>query len=665
VSKQARVHVPDPFAYRPDIDGLRAIAVTSVVAYHAGIKSLAGGFTGVDIFFVISGFLIGGHIYREAVLGKFSFADFYARRARRIVPALVFMLACTFVAGVLMLTPIELRQLGQEAVAAILGLSNVLYYSSTDYFAPPADRNPLLMTWSLGVEEQFYLLFPILMLAVIRWWRRALLPVLAILSLASLVGSLVLIRHDPNAAFYLLPPRAWELGLGAWLAIIEQREPTPLPRAAVEVGAASGVLALLAGLFFYRPEFGFPGWFALIPTLGTAMLIGTRTSTINRVLLGAKPMAAIGLVSYSWYLWHWPVLYFYRLFATPAGIVPIAALILGTLGCGYLSWRFVERPFRQRTVGRGQVLIRYAGLIGVIAAAGFLFYKTNGWIGRLPAEARPMATMAMSARADECLAPYGARTLRDPARCLPSSGGKPRLIIWGDSHAAAISPGFQDLAQRSGLAFGQMTKSSCPPLTGAAMPNQTHASHLSECLSYQQAAMDYLRAHPEITTVVLTGYWSSDMDPRGSAGPVPLATALDRTITAIEAMGKRVVLVQDVPIFMFDPYARVVGDHLALRAALSRLANAPAGMRATDVERRGDPARPIVAAALVTHPRVQLIDPYRNLCNRFGCAFAAPGTLYYSDVQHLVAAGANEALKGVTLQEATVPLADPATSAGR
>jgi hypothetical protein len=154
------------------------------------------------------------------------------------------------------------------------------------------------------------------------------------------------------------------------------------------------------------------------------------------------------------------------------------------------------------------------------------------------------------------------------------------------------------------------------------------------------------------------------MDPRGSAGPVPLATALDRTITAIEAMGKRVVLVQDVPIFMFDPYARVVGDHLALRAVLSRLANAPAGMRATDVERRGDPARPIVAAALVTHPRVQLIDPYRNLCNGFGCAFAAPGTLYYSDVQHLVAAGANEALKGVTLQEATVPL-DPATSAGR
>ncbi len=628
----------DPSTYRPDIDGLRAVAVSAVVLFHAGYTGVAGGFTGVDIFFVISGYLIGGHIFAEMSAGTFTFANFYTRRVRRILPALFAMLMACFLAGALVMTPEEYRELGKEAVASVYAVSNLLFYSGGGYFAPAADLKPLLMTWSLAVEEQFYIIFPFVMMVLLRVRRRRALAILLILSLLSFAGSLVLLERDATAAFYLLPTRAWELAVGAALALHEKRlHGKPMTVAVTEGLAAVGAALLVAGIFCYVPATPFPGWFVLLPTLGAAALLATRGSVVNRWLLAPRPMQFLGRVSYSFYLWHWPVFYFNRILGGE-GTSPVFLIALA-LGLGILSWRFVEQPLRRRVLSERAVLVRYFGVALAVAGIGAGIYLLGGLPQRLSAQARAFAAEARVAKSNPCLAPYGTATLRNLDVCmLPAAPDQARVVVIGDSHGSSIAPGVAARSRQAGLAFGQLTKSSCPALNGYSTDPSDRRGHRAECLAFQRAAFTYVASHPEVATVVLASFWSSDFALKDAQErPVALQPALEATIGWLRARGKRVVLVQDAPTLRFDPYARVIGDLIPVRRMFG--GGEGGNSIAPLAQVIPDAARPLIAAA-GRATGTAVIDPHASLCTPAGCAYRNAGHLYYFDFQHLTAAGA-------------------------
>lgn len=638
-------------AYRPDIDGMRAIAVLAVVVFHAGFPGLLGGFVGVDVFFVISGYLIGGQVFREAVAGEFRFSRFYARRVRRILPALYALLAVLFGLGALLLTPLELRELGKESFAAVFGASNLLFYTAGGYFDPASDHLPLLMSWSLGVEEQFYIIFPILVLLCLRIRPRLFMPILIAGTLVSFAGSIVLTHLNPKAAFYLLPTRAWELGLGAILALSERRSSSwTAPRPVVDIAAVAAVAALAAAMALYRPAVAFPGWYALIPTLAAAILIATPGSLINRKILSCRPFVFIGKISYSWYLWHWPLFFLNRVLAPDGkGLPPLALLVLSLIPAA-ASWRWVEQPFRRRVLGEKTVLARYGVVAALIALPALLFFVTDGWPGRFSPAVRQMSRTVSEARADPCLAPYGAVSPQDPATCLPASAG-PRVLVLGDSHGSAIAPGFKARAAREGYGFGQITKSSCPPLWGFAREVPGRTGHFAQCQAFQREAFAYVERHPEIQVVVLASYWSSDMTLTGDTGAsVPLADALGATVARLTAIKRRVILVDDVPTFRFDPYSRVVGDMIPARAAVQRwFARTPGVFTARGGQMFDDPATPVLRSAANGQAGVTFFDTKARLCGQEGCRYGAPDTLYYFDFQHLTTTGAGVATNGFAL----------------
>ncbi|MGK2910283.1 MAG: acyltransferase family protein [Sphingobium sp.] len=638
-------------AYRPDIDGLRAIAVTAVVLYHAALPGLPGGFVGVDIFFVISGFLIGGQIFREGREGRFSYAEFYARRARRILPAFLTLLAICYVVGVLALTPMELKEFGKEAFAAVLAASNILFYSGGGYFAPDADRNPLLMTWSLGVEEQFYIIFPLILLLLLR--QRIVSPLwgIVLLSILSFAGSLVLMHVQPTAAFYLLPTRAWELGIGAALAVagIARGEPLRL-RGPLGNAVALGALLLLGiAIAAYTPDIAFPGWYVLLPTVATGALILTPGTIVNRTLLGNPAMQFIGKISYSWYLWHWPVFYLNRILEAPQGGWHGVMLVLVTLLLAVLSWRFVETPLRRRVLPQRTVLWRYALACLLVALPGAALYKSGGWIGRLLDPAEAMALDARTSQEGICLARYGATRFRNVQTCLPPKGPESMLAVLGDSHADAISHGFRKRAEVAGLTTAVLTKSSCAPLLGYALKMDGRPEHHGECIDYQARAFAAVARRPDIHVVVLAGYWrqllaSPLIGKDGSEST--LEAALGASVDYLRARGKTVVLVQDVPSFEADPYALVIGAQMPARVALASVLS---GTKATGTLAlpETDPSRTVIKR-LAQKPGVVLWDPHRMLCQELKCAVAGEG-LYYSDAQHLTIAGAIAATKALNI----------------
>jgi peptidoglycan/LPS O-acetylase OafA/YrhL len=333
--------------YRPDIDGLRAIAVLSVVAYHAFPHAARGGFTGVDVFFVISGYLISGLIFEDLRRGRFSFLRFYARRFRRIFPALIVMLAACLVYGAVALAPDEFRELGKQAAAGAGFSSNLLQWSQAGYFDQQATSKPLLHLWSLGVEEQFYFAWPIILVMLYGRARRFA-YVCGSLLLLSFALNLWLTQVSPSAAFYLPLPRFWELLCGSLLAHAarsrraesdggDARDPGNGVSGAADRRAVAGLALILGGFFWIDAERAFPGWWALLPAVGTTLLISAPQAWLNRKLLSWAPLVFVGLISYPLYLWHWVLLTFARIAnfgEDPERAVRFAAIALSSV----LAW---------------------------------------------------------------------------------------------------------------------------------------------------------------------------------------------------------------------------------------------------------------------------------------------------------------------------------------
>lgn len=461
--------------YRAEIDGLRAVAVLPVIMFHAGVTAFSGGFVGVDVFFVISGYLITTIIAGEIEDGRFSIQRFYERRARRILPALfLVMLVCIPFAWAWML-PEQLKNFAQSIVAVNLFASNVLFWKESGYFEPAADDKPLLHTWSLAVEEQYYVFFPLALLLLWRFGRNPTFALIVVGAAVSFALSEWLWQKDPQAAFYLIPTRAWELFAGSICALLlHHRRPVHNNWL-----AGAGLLLIVGSFVAYDAATPFPGTFALAPVLGTTLIIlfAARETIVGR-LLSTRVLVVIGLMSYSAYLWHQPLFAFARLRTIYAPTLWLMlALAAASLGLAYLSWRFVEQPFRRSKPGRW----RQAAFVGGALAASSAFvgfglfgHLTDGFGRRID----PLVVTYLEAADDtnpyfsRCMhsvdrgEPFPALPVEDcvfPATIKAQAG---RTLILGDSHANAIAFPLMERLRASGYEVTQLTTIGCAPFPG-------------------------------------------------------------------------------------------------------------------------------------------------------------------------------------------------------
>ena len=546
--------------YRPDIDGLRALSVIAVILYHAGVPGFRGGYIGVDVFFVISGYLITQQLIQPASGGiRQRLATFYLRRARRILPALFAMLATVAVAAWLWLLPFDLVLVGKYVALNALMLGNLAGYTDFGYFVAGAPLRPLLHLWSIGVEEQFYLLYPLFVLLVLHKWPSHLRSILSFLAAASLALCLYGSYRMPVATFYLMPTRGWELGAGALLALGLWRAPRSL--IANEWAALLALSALIACVTLYEPGMRYPGLFTLPVCVATLFLIASNAHSHSRVgrLLSVGPLVWVGLASYSLYLWHAPVIVFFRyclLHEPRAGELALAGALIVFLAAA--SWTLIERPVRTRRVLRSNRTFVHAAWIfaALLLGTGIVLWRSEGFAGRLPPniERYTRAENGYSTQALRCLN-RGEASIQagDLCRFGPDDATRPKVLVWGDSHALAMFRAYENYATREGFALYFAIHSACRPLLGVTGSNALKTSEA--CASFNASMTHAIeRIDPDI--IVLNSFWMYDgthpvlaSDPAASGRGEAFEAALKRTVQQIGRPGRRICVLHDSPLY--------------------------------------------------------------------------------------------------------------------
>lgn len=629
--------------YRPDIDGLRAIAVLAVVLYHAAPGLLPGGYTGVDVFFVISGFLITRLIDAEMREGRFSFAQFWLRRVRRLVPALLVVCAVSAAFAWALLLPAGFRDFGQSLVAAALFLSNLLFWTESGYFDAAATTKPLLHTWSLAIEEQFYLIFPAIFVLLMRRSRRAVVVGLCVLWALSFWAAWRTSITDPSLAFYAPHTRMWELLTGALLALAMPH--LALSRRAAEVAGLLGLAALAATFAGLSPTPLFPGPGALLPCLGAALLIASagRGTRLGRALSSPGPVG-IGLISYSLYLWHWPALVFAGIYANRSlTAAETAGVLAAALVASALSWRFVEQPVRRgNALASSRHLLAVAGTGAAAALALGLFAHGSGGIpGRWsPATLRIAEGDGLLHDRRDCH--FAEEKATTDELCRRGAGGPPQVLLLGDSHADMYAPVLFPLLKERGLAGIQLTDSQYLPV-----PGWERAGLAGRYAGNGRLIEAILAREPTLRTVFLGQYWTQALDYplRPGSGPYRDGPA------AVEAaLGDLVRRYPDHRFILIGPVPEGpnLGPEAAARAAASGRDVPETGRAAT--ERHARRAIAMLERLARRHPNVELLPLIPALCGRETCAAASAEGLLYRDNDHLSVHGA--ALAEASLHDA-------------
>jgi len=592
-----RIEPAPALRYRPDVDGLRAIAVIAVVVYHAFPRLVPGGFIGVDVFFVISGYLITQIIVTDLDRGTFSFAEFYARRVRRIFPALIVVLLVTLAAGIAILLPDELTSLARNAIAGALSSSNLMLLSEVGYFDLDAHAKPLLHLWSLGIEEQFYLAWPLALWACPRRWRLGLVGGIIILSFGLNVA---LVKTHAAATFYLPFTRAWELMAGAAITgvtIPSQR----LRTLAAGIGFCFGI-----AFFLFDARMAFPGWAALVPVTGTALTILGEGAPFSRLVLSHRWTVSLGRISYPLYLWHWPLLAFAQLYLLrPLTPTETIIVLCAALSLAWITYQWIERPIRFRRHGVPVMPLAAMAAIPVVALAALLFPP------QLPAAIQHLLMLppvGAGMRIHACM-------LNDDDKdfapeCIEHK--RPLIAIWGDSTAGALVPGFQRLQAQRDFGLAQLTVSSCPPLL-------VKSYNVSDnCLTKNREIVRRLdQARPDI--VILHALWTTNS---GELRP---------TIDALRDLGARVVILGYVPVWRgglpnaVAAYYRRTGGVIPERSHV--FAETPP---------EGPEWMSRVAAELDT----EYVSMREILCNSDGCLTRIGNDLTTRDWLHLTPSGA-------------------------
>ena len=638
-----------PTGYRPDIDGLRAFAVTVVVLYHAAPDWLRGGFAGVDAFFVISGFLITRILLSESVVAgerRGALSTFYARRIRRLFPALVVVSAASLALGALFLLPADYAQLGRHTAAGAAFVANLVLWQDVNYFAGVAEAKPLLHLWSLGIEEQFYLLWPFLLWLPPRR-RGVLLWVLGGVTLASLIASGWLSVKDPTAGFYAPWSRFWELGAGGLLAVwsLGRDGQTPGPSRRADLLSWLGVALLAVTLIVARPDRLFPMPAALLPVAGALLLIAAGPHAwVNRRLLSRPAVVWLGRISYPLYLWHWPMLSFLRVrytdLAGPALALATAAAIAASVLLAWLTYRYIEQPIRHaRNPGRRTTGLLAAAMVAT-AGAGVWIWSQQGLAQRLPESVRtlasaPLLTPAWHAglRDGICHNMIYRGNLGDPATCFPA--GHPSALLWGDSHAAAL---FAGMATLPGWSMQQATTDATAPLFGTDLRNnlQRPLDTINTRILQQVSAQP-----PDL--ILLHAFWEGY-----KLSPEALQRALVDTVERIRraAPGSRVVVLGPVPVWRSSLQQNLLNYARGHDGAL-----APAQMAYGQL--RSSRALDQTLQQGLAQAGVDYISLYPLLCQDRACLArrdATPEGLAYVDGGHLSLSGAT------TLAQRLLPL---------
>jgi len=615
--------------HRRDIDGLRGFAVACGVWFHAFPNTLTGGFIGVDLFFVISGYLIATILFAALAQGNFSYRHFYSRRIRRIFPALILVLSACFALGWFRLLPSEFSELGRHMAGGAGFVANIMFWKEAGYFDTASATKLLLNLWSLGIEEQFYIAFPFLVVTAFRRRRVGLLLLsLLVLSFAS---NLLLSGSDESGVYYLPLTRLWGLIAGALLAWFLPQEQLLLPRYAH--AGANHLLSLIGAGLVLHAAFGFesagayPGRRGLSPVCGAVLLIAAGPAAcVNRWLLANPLLVWLGLVSYPLYLWHWPILSYAHIHynSLPPIEVRMACLLAGTV-LAWLTYCLAETPMRRPAGSRRKVIILCAAMAacGLLGAAA---WQQKGFPQRFPPIMRDLATYRVEIdepwRIHRCFlldTEYGSQDF--PPECEDTSK-HPRVLIWGDSHAAVFYSGFAPFARKHAMAVSQFTLMGCPPLMGFDSPTKIH------CRAANNAALARIaRVRPDI--VVLGGLWSKDHYD---------LSKLENTVRGLRKIGvARIVLIGPIPLWQMD---------------LPRL------MLLYWTGRRGEQAPPHYMSlglapdhaaieekmeALATALRIDYLSPYKVLCTKEGCLTRTGddiNDIAYYDYQHLTPAGA-------------------------
>jgi len=611
--------------YRSEIDGLRTVAILPVLLFHAGIPYIGGGYVGVDVFFVISGYLITKIISEEMLAGRFRISNFYERRIRRILPCFFVVLIASAIAASLLFLPRDFDAFCKSAVSAIFFASNFKFYREAGYFDAAADTKPLLHTWSLAVEEQFYIFFPIALYCLYRWAPKRVLHVLVPVAILSFALSVWATTRAPVFNFFLAPTRIWELFVGSFLAL--GIFPDLKNKSLREAFAVLGVGLIAWAIFAFHPETPFPGANALFPVIGAALIIYASQGTMVGRVLSLRPIVFIGLISYSLYMWHWPIIVFtkYYLLHSLGGWESVA-VIVASLVLATLSWHFIERPFRTKGVVTRRTIFASAAaamsLATVVALGG---HFTNGWANRFPPAVRQMADASQdfSPLRQKC---HSTETYNVPPEksCVYGAHVAPTFAIWGDSHAVELAYALGELAARHNLALVQLSSSACPPTIGYTPSNRLG------CNDRNKAVMKYLQADSRIKTVFLVSNYAAPEE----AAESELGAGLDRSVQELEQSGKAVVLIYPTP----DP-TTVIPNALA-RYLLSGRDPAELTIKRDEYQRDVGPALTILDDVPAGSGMLQRVKPVSLLCNDTDCKTYAAGRPLYFDDLHLSMAGA-------------------------
>ncbi|RLQ22197.1 acyltransferase [Seongchinamella sediminis] len=623
--------------YRPDIDGLRAFSIIAVVIYHAFPALLPGGFVGVDVFFVISGYLITGIIVDGQARGEFSALEFYRRRIQRIIPALLLVVTFCLVAGWWLLLPAEYTALGRQTAASAVFAPNILFWTEAGYFDTDSRLKPLLHLWSLGVEEQFYLLWPLLLLVGARLQLPILLLVLGLLGTSFCLN--ILVTGDRAASFFLPQFRAWELLLGALLAIPGARAGSRPPGNGL---ALAGLVLLLAAVLLINRQAIFPGWWALLPTLGAALLILSAPGTAINRLLASRPLVFIGKISFPLYLWHWPLLTFCRIMeqGEPAAVIRLGAVLVSAL-LAWLSYRLVEQRLRYHP-GRFTPLYLLAGLFS-LGLAGLAITRLEG-LPQRTAEFNQAAAVFQWPEPGPGHPRHCDLGTAAPGKCLHD--GKPAgIAVLGDSHSTNTFFALAHHYRHSSTGVIRLGEGGCPPLYGIEIMDSGNRDH---CREVTAGNLDWASNNADITTVFLSSMGPPYLNQRlgryrlrDPAKPQRLsnsenfAAGLDAAVKRLTATGKQVVLVIDWPGLGFHPQACV--DTRPLR--LTHFEPRPCATPEKRYRARSRAYREIVETVWRNNPGTWLWDTAAAFCDRGKCHGMQNGEILYRDPGHLSMAG--------------------------